>query len=103
MSEDETTKALAEAQRRLEALERRLQVEEALDRVRARALAMRRSEQGEPFLRMILILGGVVVVTLGSALLFETQRMRRLYRLGGSPTQQNRGGAPEVAGPEDGR
>lgn len=43
-------------------------------------LALRRSEQGEPFLRMTLILGAVVVVTLVSALLFETQRMRRIYR-----------------------
>ncbi len=43
-------------------------------------LAMRRSEQGEPFLRMTLILGGVVAVTLISALLFETERMRRRYR-----------------------
>ena len=43
-------------------------------------LAMRRSEQGEPFLRMTLILGAVVAVTVISALLFETKRMRRLYR-----------------------
>ena len=43
-------------------------------------LAMRRSEQGEPFLRLTLILGGVVAVTLISAVLFETKRMRRLYR-----------------------
>lgn len=42
-------------------------------------LAMRRSEQGEPFLRMILILGAVVAMTAVSALLFETRRMRRLY------------------------
>ena len=45
MSQDENAKVLAEAQRRLEALERRLKVEEALDRVRARALAMRRSDE----------------------------------------------------------
>ena len=43
-------------------------------------LAMRRSEQGEPFARMALILGVVVAVTVMSALLFETRRMRRLYR-----------------------
>ena len=42
-------------------------------------LAMRRSEQGEPFLRMTLILGAVAAVTLGSALLFETPTLRRLY------------------------
>ena len=45
MSEDETTKVLAEAHQRLEALERRLQVEEALERVRVRALAMRHSDE----------------------------------------------------------
>ena len=45
MSDDETAKALAEAHRQLEALERRLQVEAALDRVRACALAMRRSDE----------------------------------------------------------
>ena len=43
-------------------------------------LAMRRSDQGEPFLRMTLILGGVAALTLISAGLFETKRMRRLYR-----------------------
>ncbi len=43
-------------------------------------LAMRRSEQGEPFLRMTLILGVVTAVTLASALLFETPKLRRLYR-----------------------
>ena len=47
-------------------------------------LAMRRSEQGEPFLRMALILGAVVAVTVLSALLFETKRMRRLYGSGAS-------------------
>lgn len=43
-------------------------------------LAVRRSEQGEPFLRMTLILGGVVALTVISALLFETKRLRLLYR-----------------------
>ena len=43
-------------------------------------LAMRRSAQGEPIARMALILGGVVAITVISALLFETKRMRRLYR-----------------------
>jgi len=42
-------------------------------------LAMRRSEQGEPFLRMTLILGAVAAVTLVSALLFETPTLRRFY------------------------
>ena len=45
-------------------------------------LAMRRSEQGEPFLRMVVILGIVVLVTLASALLFETAKLRRFYGTG---------------------
>ncbi len=47
-------------------------------------LAMRRSQQGEPFLRMAMILGSVAAVTLVSALLFETQKLRRIYGTGGS-------------------
>lgn len=43
-------------------------------------LVLRRSDQGEPFLRLSLILGGVVAAAVISALLFETKRMRRLYR-----------------------
>lgn len=43
-------------------------------------LAMQRSEQGEPFLRMVLILGVVAGVTLASVLLFETAALRRFYR-----------------------
>ena len=43
-------------------------------------LAMWRHEQGEPFLRMTLILGAVAAVTLVSALLFETRKLRRIYR-----------------------
>ncbi len=42
-------------------------------------LTMHRSEQGQPFLRMMLILGLVAAVTLISAWLFETRRMRRIY------------------------
>ena len=42
-------------------------------------LAVRRSEQGEPFLRMVLILGAVTVVTLVSAWLFEMPKLRRIY------------------------
>ena len=45
-------------------------------------LAMWRSQQGEPFLRMVVILGVVAAVTLISALLFETQRLRRIYGRG---------------------
>lgn len=46
------------------------------------ALAMRRSAQGEPFLRMALILGVVATVTLVSGLLFESPALRRLYNPG---------------------
>ncbi len=42
-------------------------------------LAMERSARGEPFLRMALILGTVAAVTLISAFLFETAKLRRLY------------------------
>jgi hypothetical protein len=56
-------------------------------------LAMRRSEQGEPFLRMTLILGIVTAVTLVSALLFETRKLRRFYRPI-APKQRPRGGQP---------
>ena len=45
MSDHDTDRALEQAHERLATLERRLQVEEALDRIRARALAMRRSDE----------------------------------------------------------
>ena len=45
MSDHDIDSALAQAHQRLAMLERRLQVEEALDRIRARALAMRRSDE----------------------------------------------------------
>lgn len=48
-------------------------------------LAIQRSDQGEPYLRMALILGGVATVTLGSAFLFETARLRRLYGTESAP------------------
>jgi hypothetical protein len=47
-------------------------------------LAMWRSQAGEPFARMALILGTVAAVTAGSALLFERPRMRRTYGLPGA-------------------
>lgn len=47
-------------------------------------LAMARGEQGEPYLRMVLILGAVALVTQGSALLFETDRLRRWYGTDGN-------------------
>jgi hypothetical protein len=46
-------------------------------------LATQRMHAGEPFLRMVLILGVVVAVTIGSALLFESAPLRRRYGLGG--------------------
>lgn len=45
------------------------------------SLAIRRSQHGEPFMRMVAILGVVVAITLVSALLFETPRLRRIYGL----------------------
>ena len=36
---------------------------------------------GQPFLRMVLILGIVAAITFASALLFQTQTMKRLYGL----------------------
>lgn len=42
-------------------------------------LAIQRSDRGEPYLRMALILGSVAAVTLASALLFETKKLRRYY------------------------
>ncbi|HEX4824080.1 MAG TPA: hypothetical protein VFV19_07185 [Candidatus Polarisedimenticolaceae bacterium] len=43
-------------------------------------LARRRSEAGEPFVRLVIILGAVSVVTLASALVFRSARLRRWYR-----------------------
>ena len=45
-------------------------------------LALARSAQGEPFTRMVLILGTVAAVTLVSGLLFESPALRRFYGLG---------------------
>lgn len=44
-------------------------------------LAQMRAAMGESATRMVLILGVVIVVTAGSALLFETRTMRRVYGL----------------------
>lgn len=43
-------------------------------------LAKIRAMQGAPATRMIVILGSVAVVTLCSVLLFETRRLRKIYR-----------------------
>ena len=45
-------------------------------------LATERSDRGEPFLRMALILGAVAAVTLISVVLFETSKLRRFYGAG---------------------
>lgn len=45
------------------------------------ALATARIDAGEPYLRMIAILGGVILLSLGAALSFQTDRMRRIYGL----------------------
>ena len=43
-------------------------------------LAEIRAMHGQPATRMVVILGSVAIVTLGSALLFETRRLKRIYR-----------------------
>lgn len=43
------------------------------------ALTTQRIDAGEPWLRMAIILGAVMIVTGGSALLFETGRLRRRF------------------------
>jgi len=40
-----------------------------------------RAALGEPFTRMVVILGVIAVVTLCSALLFQTPALKRIYRL----------------------
>ena len=40
-----------------------------------------RAAMGEPYTRMIVILGIVVVVTAGSALLFQSKALKRIYGL----------------------
>ena len=44
-------------------------------------LAQWRASQGEPATRMIVILGSVAVVTLLSAVLFQSRTLKRIYRL----------------------
>lgn len=46
-------------------------------------LASVRSEMGEPATRMVVILASVALVALLSAAVFQTARLRRLYRLDG--------------------
>ncbi len=45
------------------------------------SLAQERINAGDPWKRMAIILGAVAMWTLGSALLFQTPRMLRCYRL----------------------
>jgi hypothetical protein len=52
-------------------------------------LAMRRVAEGEPYLRMVLILGVVLAVTVGSAALFESAPLRKRYGLGGHERPQS--------------
>ena len=44
-------------------------------------LAQWRASQGEPATRMIVILGSVAVVTVCSALLFQSATLKKIYRL----------------------
>lgn len=49
-------------------------------------IAQRRMHEGQPYVRLIAILGTVTLVTAGSALLFLTRGLKRRYRLdGGGP------------------
>ena len=43
-------------------------------------LVQLRLAQGVPATRMVIILGAVIVLTAASALLFETQTMKRIYK-----------------------
>lgn len=47
-------------------------------------LIQMRMAQGAPVARMAAILGVVIVVTIASALLFQTRTMKQMYGLGGS-------------------
>ena len=44
-------------------------------------LVLVRAAQGQPFIRMVVILGVVAVVTLCSALLFQSPTLKKSYRL----------------------
>lgn len=46
-------------------------------------IAQRRMQEGQPYLRLIAILGSVTLITAGSALLFLTRGLKRRYGLDG--------------------
>ena len=46
-------------------------------------LAQMRMAMGEPYLRMAVILGVVVLVTLGAALVFQAKTLKSIYRMNG--------------------
>ena len=46
------------------------------------SLVLSRSEMGEPFLRLTIILGGVTLFTALSSLVFRTSKLRDHFRLG---------------------
>lgn len=54
-------------------------------------LAQWRAAQGEPVVRMMVILGSVAAVTLCSALLFQSKGLQKIYRLGGSGSHKEIG------------
>lgn len=54
-------------------------------------LAQIRVLHGQPYGRMLAILGVVAVVTLGSALLFQSKTMRKVYCLGKADGPRNPG------------
>ena len=60
-------------------------------------LAMARSEMGQPFLRLAIILGGVSLFTALSVLMFQTNRIRAYFGFGAVPDARN--GDTNVANP----
>lgn len=52
-------------------------------------LAMARSDMGQPFLRLAIILGGVSLFTALSALMFQTNRIRAHFGFGAVPDSGN--------------
>jgi hypothetical protein len=49
------------------------------------SLILSRSEMGQPFLRLAIILGGVALFTAASSLVFRTSKLRDHFRFGSGP------------------
>lgn len=54
------------------------------------SLVLSRSQMGEPFLRLAIILGGVTLFTALSALVFRADRLRDHFRFGQHPVGEKR-------------